>query len=108
MADRKVVEYLERGISPFGIWFSKLDPHVAAKISTALYRLEAGNVSNVKSVGKGVFEYKIDFGPGFRIYFGHEGDRLFILLGGGVKKTQNKDIKIAQMRWAHYKVTKEK
>ena len=70
--------------------------------------MEAGNVSNVKSVGKGVSEYKIDFGPGYRIYFGQEGDRLIILLGGGEKKSQDKDIKIARMCWAQYKATKKR
>jgi putative addiction module killer protein len=108
MPDRKVIEYLESGVSPFGIWFSTLNPHVAAKVTTALYRLEAGNVSNVKSVGKGVSEYKIDFGPGYRIYFGQDGEQWIILLGGGAKRTQGKDIKTAQIRWAHYKTNKKK
>lgn len=68
---------------------------------------EQGNFSNVKSVGKGTSEYKIDFGPGYRIYFGQEGDYLIILLGGGSKKTQNMDIKRAQVLWAQYKQDKE-
>ena len=82
MAPRKVVEYLRVGSSPFALWFSGLDPQAAAKATVALYRLEQGNFSNVKSVGKGVSEYKINFGPGYRIYFGQEGDELVILLGG--------------------------
>ncbi|HAK89568.1 MAG: addiction module protein [Nitrospirae bacterium GWC2_46_6] len=103
----KVTEYLKDGVSAFGEWFNRLDSHAAAKVSTALYRLEQGNFSNVKSVGKGVSEYKIDFGPGYRIYFGQEGDYLIILLGGGSKKNQNKDIKTAQMLWAQYKIDRE-
>ena len=55
----KVVEYFKDGVSSFGEWFNRLDPHAAAKAATALYRLEQGNFSNVKSVGKGVSEYKI-------------------------------------------------
>jgi putative addiction module killer protein len=106
MADRKVVEYLRQGISPFGIWFTSLDAHAAAKVAAALYRLEQGNLSNVKSVGKGVSEYKIDFGPGYRIYFGQEGTKLVVLLGGGSKKTQRKDIRTAQALWAEYKSEK--
>ena len=51
-------------------------------------------------------EYKIDFGPGYRIYFGQEGDELVILLGGGSKKSQAKDIQTAQMLWAEYKLIK--
>jgi putative addiction module killer protein len=104
----RVVEYLERGASPFGRWFRALNAPAAAKVTTALYRLEQGHRSNVKSVGKGVFEYKIDFGPGYRIYFGQEGNALIILLGGGSKKTQAGDIHIAQARWAAYKSRSEK
>jgi putative addiction module killer protein len=106
MAGRKVVEYLKAGVSPFAEWFSGLDAFAAAKVTVALYRLEQGNLSNVKSVGKGLSEYKIDFGPGYRIYFGQEGDELVILLGGGSKKTQVKDIRIAHTLWAEYKQVK--
>ena len=106
MANRKVIEYVKAGSSPFAGWFSALDAHAAAKVATALYRLEQGNVSNVKSVGKGVSEYKIDFGPGYRIYFGQEGEELVILLGGGSKKNQAKDIQTAHMLWAEYKLIK--
>lgn len=66
----KVVEFLQYGVSIFGEWFSSLGSQAAAKVSTALYRLQQGNFSNVKSVGQGVSEYKIDFGPGYRIYLG--------------------------------------
>ena len=108
MARRKVVEYVRAGWSPFAAWFSGLAAPAAAKVTVALYRLEQGNVSNVKAVGKGVSEQKIDFGPGYRIYFGQEGDDLVILLGGGSKKTQEKDIQIAQKFWAEYKQGKIK
>jgi len=108
MADRKVVEYLKQGVSPFGTWFNSLDAHAAAKVATALYRLEQGNLSNVKAVGKGVSEYKLDFGPGYRIYFGQEGEKVVILLGGGSKKTQGKDIRTAQALWVEYKSEKVK
>ena len=106
MTNRRVVEYVREGSSPFATWFSALDAQAAAKVATALYRLEHGNFSNVKSAGKGVSEYKVDFGPGYRIYFGQEGDELVILLGGGAKKTQDKDIQIAQMLWTEYKQAK--
>lgn len=96
----------EGGSSPFTARFSGLNPHAAAKVTVALYRLEQGNFSNVKSVGKGVSEYKIDFGSGYRIYFGQEGNELVILLGGGSKKSQEKDIQTAHMLWAEYKLTK--
>jgi len=106
MTNRRVVEYVREGSSPFAKWFSALDAQAAAKVATALYRLEHGNFSNVKSAGKGVSEYKVDFGPGHRIYFGQEGDELVILLGGGAKKTQDKDIQSAQMLWTEYKQAK--
>ena len=84
-----VLEFLERdGASPFGHWFAALDAIAAAKITTAVRRLELGNFSNVKGVGAGVFEYRIDFGPGYRIYFGKDGDALVILLGGGRKSAR--------------------
>jgi putative addiction module killer protein len=72
-------------------------------VATAVYRLEQGHRANVKSVEQGVCEYKIDFGPGYRIYFGQEGETLIILLGGGSKKSQAGDIRLAQTRWAAYK-----
>ena len=90
-----IVEYLRDGKSPFEKWFNAVDATTAARITIALYRLEHGNFSNVKSVGKGVLEYRIDFGPGYRIYFGREGNELIILLGGGDKTTQATDIKKA-------------
>jgi len=108
MTGRKVVEYLRQGVSHFGSWFNRLDTHAAAKVATALYRLEQGNLSNVKAVGKGVSEYRLDFGPGYRIYFGQEGERIIILLGGGSKKTQGKDIRTAQALWTEYRLMKAK
>ena len=108
MSNIKVVEYLQNGVSVFEKWFSSLDARAAAKVTTALYRLEQGNVSHVKTVGQGVSEYRIDFGPGYRIYFGREVNTLVILLGGGVKKTQSRDIKTAQLLWAQYKNDKKK
>ena len=108
MANIKVVEYLQNGVSVFESWFSSLDAQAAAKVTIALYRLEQGNFSNVKSAGQGVSEFRIDFGPGYRIYFGREGNTLVILLGGGSKKTQGKDIRNAQLLWAQYKIEKKK
>lgn len=101
-------EYLEpEGGSPFADWFAHLDPKAAAKVATALIRLAAGNFSNVKGVGSGVFEYRIDFGPGYRVYFGKDGERLVILLGGGTKKRQQLDINAAFANWQHYKRRKK-
>jgi putative addiction module killer protein len=93
----------EKGKKRFASWFEALDSSAAAKVTLALTRMEQGNFSNAKGVGAGVYEYKINFGPGYRIYFARDGDRLVILLGGGTKKHQNKDIQDAQACWADYK-----
>ena len=103
-----VREYLTRqGASPFADWFSDLDAPAAAKVTIALARMQLGNLSNVKGVGSGVFEYRIDFGPGYRVYFGKDGETLVILLGGGSKKRQQGDIEDAQARWLDYKARKK-
>jgi putative addiction module killer protein len=70
-------------------------------------RLEQGNTSNTKSIGGGVNELKINFGSGYRVYFGYDGSVLVILLAGGTKKRQQKDIETAKARWADYKARKK-
>ncbi len=95
------------GRRPFADWFNELDASAAAKIAAALIRLEQGNFSNVKGVGASVLEYRVDFGSGYRIYFGKDGERLVILLAGGTKKRQQKDIEVAQARWEDYKQRKK-
>lgn len=97
----------DRGNRPFASWFEALSHEAAAKVTIALSRMEQGSFSNAKSVGAGVYEYKIDFGPGYRIYFGKDGDTLVILLGGGTKKRQQRDIEAAQASWADYKRRKK-
>jgi len=100
----KIVEYLTAdGVSPFHVWFTDLESRAAAKVTTALIRLGMGNIAGSKSVGGGVHECKIDYGPGYRVYFGMDGEELVILVGGGTKKRQSTDIKNAGDRWADYK-----
>lgn len=102
-----VKEYIDdKGNSPFARWFDNLDPQAAAKVATALLKMEQGNFSNVKSVAAGVYEYKIDYGPGYRVYFGRDGGKLVILLGGGTKKHQQKDIERVKALWQDYKKRK--
>lgn len=99
-----VREYNDReGRSPYGVWFDRLNAQAAAKVATALTRLANSNFSTVKGVGSGVFECRIDFGPGYRVYFGKDGERLVILLGGGTKKRQQRDIADALVNWQDYK-----
>jgi len=103
----EVREYLDRrGYSPFAAWSDRLNREAAAKVAAALARIQQGNFSNAKGVGAGVYEYRIDFGLGYRIYFGKDGDRHVILVGGGTKKRQQKDINTAQTRWQDYKQRK--
>ena len=94
--------------SPFAEWFDRLDSQAARKVATALARIENGNFSNAKGVGAGVLEYRIDYGPGYRLYFGKDGERLVILLGGGSKKRQQDDIAEAQAAWQDYKARKRR
>lgn len=100
----QLLEYLDpHGRSPYAKWFDDLNAPAAAKVAAALYRLAEGNFSNVKGVGAGVLERKIDFGPGYRIYFGKDGDTLVILLGGSNKQRQSEAIEAARQRWIEYR-----
>ena len=99
----ELLEYLENGKSPFAAWFNSLDAAPAARIDRYVRRMENGNFGDSKSVGEGVRELRIDFGPGYRVYYGIDEGRIVLLLGGGTKRNQNKDIKNAIARWNAYK-----
>jgi len=104
----EIREYLDReGRSPHGQWFNCLNAPAAAKVATAVIRMSHGNFSNVKGVGGGVLEYNLEFGPGYRIYFARDGERLILLLGGGSKKRQQSNIQAAMARWQDYKLRKK-
>ena len=88
-----VREYIAlSGKSAYARWFDRLDAIAAARVASAIYRMSEGNFSNTKGVGAGVFEIRIDFGPGYRVYFGKDGELVVILLGGSVKKDQQRAI----------------
>ena len=100
----EIREYIDgRGRSPFGRWFDSLDAGAANRVRTALSRMEAGNLSDVKGVGRGVLECRIHVGPGYRVYFGRDGDTLIVLLGGGTKACQQRDIEEARELWQEYR-----
>lgn len=104
----KVEEYLlEDGSSPYKNWFDELDPQAAAKVTTAKLRMERGLTSSIKWFD-GIGKYKIDWGPGYRIYLAKDGDELIILFGGGTKKRQDFDIAEAKRLHQEYKNRKEK
>ena len=104
----RVEEYIRLdGTNPYKTWFDSLDAHAANKVNTYLTRIEHGNTSNLKPI-KGAFqEVIIDWGPGYRVYIGKDGDKLIILFGGGTKKHQQKDIEHAQWLWEEYKQRKK-
>jgi putative addiction module killer protein len=80
----------------YSSWFDGLRDHAAqVRINVRIRRLSLGNPGDVKSVGKGVSELRIDYGPGYRVYFTKHGDTVVILLAGGDKRTQEKDIRKA-------------
>ena len=83
-----------------------LDTQAAARVTVAIERLADGNTSNVKPIGEGAGELKINRGPGYRVYFGWDGEVLIILLGGGTKRRQQDDIDAALRRWRDYKKRK--
>lgn len=91
------------GGQPFIDWYNGLDTQAAVKVATAVRRISDGNLSDSKSVGAGVSERRINWGPGYRIYFGRDGDRLVVLLGGGTKTRQHRDIDDAIACWADYR-----
>jgi putative addiction module killer protein len=109
----EIREYQDsNGHSPYGKWFNGLNARAAAKITSAVDRIGRGLMSNVESIGGGISERKIDFGPGYRIYFGTETDgritKVVILLNGGSKKRQSKDIEKAKEYWKDYKARKRR
>ena len=102
----EIKEFIEAGNSPFADWFDSLDAVTAARVDKYIRRLEAGNFGAAKSLQEGVFELRLDFGPGYRVYFGRDGKTIIILLGGGSKRRQSADITTAIERWKRYKQTK--
>ena len=103
----EVVECLNaQGRSPYRDWFNSLDPQAAAIITVAIERLADGNTSRVKSIGEGAAEIRVDRGPGYRVYFGWDGFTLVVLLGGGTKRRQQRDIAEALSLWRSYKIRK--
>ena len=104
----KLLEYIkEDGSNPYKKWFDTLNAQAAAKVTVAKARIELGNTSNIKWFS-GIGEYRIDWGPGYRIYLIRDGIELIILLGGGTKKRQQRDIKKVKILYKEYKTRKKR
>ncbi len=101
-----VLEYVRAdGSNPYRKWFDGLAAQAAAKVAVAVMRIELGNTSRIKWI-RAIAEYRIDWGPGYRIYLGRDGDKLIILLGGGMKQRQQQDIQRAVAMWTEYNLRK--
>jgi putative addiction module killer protein len=98
-------EYLTAdGRSPFAHWLEGLrDRRARARIDTRLARVRLGNLGDYQSLGDGVYELRVFYGPGYRVYFAFEAQRVVLLLAGGIKDTQPRDIATAKSYWADYR-----
>ena len=92
----------EEGRAPFSEWMDRQKAPVYGRVMARLERIELGNPGYHRGVGEGVYELKIDFGPGYRVYFGLDGNELVVLLVGGSKKTQRQDVETAKQYWRNY------
>ncbi len=103
---REIILYSTNGKEPFTNWLETLDTSVIARIKSRLLRLSLGNYGDYKVLSDGVKELRLQFGAGYRIYFAEHKNEIVVLLCGGDKRTQNKDIKRAIDYWENYKETK--
>jgi putative addiction module killer protein len=97
----------EQGKRPFNDWLEGIDRQARNRVNIALLKLEEGNTGSLKSVGDGVHEIRLTYGAGFRVYLGIDGTRVVLLLHGGTKKLQSKDIAKAKDLWRRYKQEKQ-
>ncbi len=97
-----IIYQTENGKEPFYDWLDTLEENIEERIQSRINRVKLGNLGDYKSLGNGILELRLDFGSGYRIYFGFDGSRIIVLLCGGDKKTQTKDIKKAQQYWRNY------
>ena len=94
------------GQVPFEDWLNDLkDKRAVARVLARLARVRQGNLGDCKSVGEGVSELRVDCGPGYRVYLGQKGQTLVVLLCGGNKRTQDRDIRLAKQYWHEFKAS---
>ena len=100
---QEVIIYSDNnGKQPFVKWLDSLDSSIRGRIQQRILRLSIGNFGDFKFLDEGVYELRLDFGSGYRVYFGKDGDTIVVLISGGDKGTQNKDIKVAKKYWQDY------
>jgi putative addiction module killer protein len=104
MLEREIKKLeLQNGLVPFDEWFDSLrDQRMQVAVDARLIRVRAGNFGDCKSVGGGVFELRINFGSGLRVYYGLHGQKIVVLIGGGDKRSQPRDIRRAQELWQQF------
>jgi putative addiction module killer protein len=102
--ERVLQEYITlAGHNPFAEWLRSIrDKTTRARIRTRLSRLRLGNFGDARSVGEGVYELRLDFGPGYRVYYGLADETVVLLLGGGEKRSQPRDIQEAKQHWQEF------
>jgi putative addiction module killer protein len=105
MVEREVWKLeLQNGVVPFDVWLESLgDEKMRVAVDARLARVRAGNFGDFKSVGDGVFELRLALGPGLRIYYGYNGREVVVLIGGGDKGSQKRDIQRAKALWKEFK-----
>jgi len=103
----EIREYVENARSPYAEWFDGLDNVTADRVDKYIRRLEQGNFGAAKALPEGVFELRLDFGPGYRVYYGRAGRTILILLGCGSKRRQAAAIADAVERWRRYQQTRK-
>ncbi|WP_058188433.1 type II toxin-antitoxin system RelE/ParE family toxin [Terracidiphilus gabretensis] len=104
----EVREYIDQsGRNHYRTWLAAFDAGIRTRIDRAVFRLGQGNFSIVKPEGAGVSALGLDFGPGYRIYFGQDGSEIVVLLAGGTKRRQEDDILLAKQLWDEYKKRKK-
>ncbi|MGL5832331.1 MAG: type II toxin-antitoxin system RelE/ParE family toxin [Waterburya sp.] len=92
----------EEGVCPFDEWFETLNTKIQVRIDVRLDRVSLGNFGDSKSLGNGTYELRLHFDGGYRVYYGISGKKMILLLAGGAKKTQSKDIKTSLKYWKKY------
>lgn len=102
--ERKILHYVMAGKDLYGEWLDNLpDISARAAIRIRISRVANGNLGDCRCVGRGVWELRIHCGPGYRVYYGEDGPLIILLLCGGDKRTQQKDIRKARRIWAEYR-----